>query len=106
MEVKKMNDIFVPHLDTATSERLISIAKRHGYTFYGMYENKSVTEIIRLFYKYNHGNSKIIWHFYFNDIINKLEITTTSKSVKNSYPQLKAIPITYYWGVTDIFNYT
>jgi hypothetical protein len=28
-----MNDIFVPHLDIVTSEKLIDVAKQHGYDF-------------------------------------------------------------------------
>ena len=99
-----MNDIFVPHLDKATSEKLINLAKEHGYNFFGTYKNKTVLEIINDFYKYNHGNSKILWHFYYNDIVGKLEITMTSKTIKNTYPQLKNIPITYYFGTVDIFD--
>ena len=100
-----MNDIFVPHLDMVTSEKLIDVAKQHGYDFYGIYKNKTVKQITEDFYKYTHGNCKILWHFYFNDITNKYEITTTCKAYKNSYPQLKNVKITYYFGGIDIFNY-
>lgn len=100
-----MNEIFVPHLDINTSEELLNLANKHGYNFYGYYKNKSVSEIIELFYKYNHGNSKILWNFYFNPINKKWEISTISKTIKNSYPHLKHIPITYYFGGIDIFNY-
>lgn len=100
-----MNDIFVKHLDKPTSKKLIELARQHGYEFYCNCKDMSVEELMEYFYKYNHGNSKILWHFYFNDIIKKWEIDMMSTAVKNSYPQLKNIPVTYYFGGVDIFNY-
>ena len=93
-----MYEVFIPHLDLATSEKLIAKAKEGGYNFFGRYKNMTVSQIIEDFYKYNHGNSKILWSFYYNGIIDKWESTTTSRTIKNTYPQLKNIPITYYFG--------
>lgn len=98
-----MKNLYIPHLDITTSEELIKLAQKHGYVFYGIYKNKSVSEIIEIFYKYNHGNSKLLWNFYFNNITNKLEITTTTKSIEKSYPHIKNVPITYFWGLSDPF---
>lgn len=100
-----MNDIFIKHLDRPTSKKLLKIAKEHGYNFYGSCKNMNVEELINFFYEHNHGNSKILWHFYYNYINNKWEIDMMSNVVKKSYPQLKNIPITYYFGGIDIFNY-
>lgn len=100
-----MNDIFVKHLDIPTSKKLIEVAKQHGYDFYGNCKGKTIEELMEYFYKYNHGNCRILWHFYFNDIINKWEMDMMSNVVKVSYPQLRNIPITYYFGGVDIFNY-
>lgn len=100
-----MNDIFVKHLDKPTSRKLIELGRQRGYEFYGNCKNMTVEELIDYFYKYNHKNSKILWHFYFNSIINKWEVEMMSAVVKNSYPQLKSVPVTYYFGGVDIFNY-
>ena len=93
-----MNDIFIPHIGVQTSTALIDFAKEQGFSFFGTYKNKTVSEIVDDFYKYNHGNSKMLWHFFYNNITGKYEITTTSRTVKNTYPQLKSVPITANWS--------
>lgn len=98
-----MKNLYIPHLDITTSKALLELARKHGYEFFGTFKNKNVNEIIKLFYEYNHGNSKLLWHFYFNDITNKLEITTTTKSIEKSYPHIKNVPITYFWGLSNPF---
>ena len=43
--------------------------------------------------KYYHGNSRLLLHLFYNDIINKYEMQATTATTEKSYPQNKKLNI-------------
>ena len=50
-------------------------------------------ELHEQFYKYNHGNAKMILNLFYNDITGRKEIATGYKAIYQTYPQYKNIKI-------------
>lgn len=68
-------------------ERRVRQAKANGYVWATDFPDHEPTyEEMKSWY---HGNSKLLLHLYYNDILNKLEMSVTTKAVMKTYPQYK-----------------
>ena len=62
-------------------------AKANGYVWATDFPDHEPTyEEMKSWY---HGNSKVLLHLYYNDILNRLEMSATTKAVMKTYPQYK-----------------
>lgn len=96
------NTIFLQWTDTNDMKRFLKVAYEMGYKFvckenYNINQKseKLKEEIESDFYSFYHKNSKIVLMFFKNSITSTKDIQFTTRSVKNTYPQLKNEPIHY-----------
>ena len=69
--------------------RVVSNLKKLGFVWATDFPNHEPTfEECKRFY---HGNSKLLIHTFFNDILNRYEMSAATLSVLKTYPQYKSI---------------
>lgn len=69
--------------------RVVSNLKKIGYVWATDFPNHEPTfKECKSFY---HGNSKLLIHTFFNDILQRHEMSATTLSVLKTYPQYKRI---------------
>lgn len=68
--------------------RVVSNLKKLGYVWATDFPKEPTFKECKGFY---HGNSKLLIHTFYNNIINKNEMAATTLSVLKTYPQYKGI---------------
>ena len=89
-------DIFLDYNnDLNKMQEILNSAKSDGFVMANDFNKEipSAEELYAEFRKYNHGNSKMILHFFHNNITNRKEISYGTRSIFQSYPQYKNIKI-------------
>lgn len=76
-------------------QEILKAAEQDGFVMASDFKKDIPTaeELYKEFRKYNHGNSKMILHFFYNDITNRKEISYGTRTIFRSYPQYKNIYI-------------
>ena len=70
-------------------KRRTQIAKANGYVWATDFPNHEPTyDEAKSWY---HGNSKLLLHLFYNSILNRLEMSVTTKAVIKTFPQYKGI---------------
>ena len=79
-------------------QNVLQQAKNNGFVMASDFDKNipSAEKLYNDFRKYNHGNAKIILHFFYNNITGRKEIAYGTKSAFLSYPQFKSIKITKF----------
>lgn len=81
--------------DLEKMQDMLKAAEEDGFVMANDF-NKTIPtarELYEEFKKNYHGNSKMILHFFYNNIINRKEISYGTRSVYKTYPQFKNIQI-------------
>lgn len=81
--------------DIKKMQSILSAAKKCGFVYASDFtaEIPTAKELLAQFKKYNHGNAKMILHFFHNQITGRKEISTGSRAIFKTYPQYKNIKI-------------
>ena len=85
-------DIFLDCMgNIETIDNILTLARKDGFTLASDFEKEipSAAELFAKFKKYYHGNSKMILHFFYNNITKRNEFDIGTKTIYRSYPQYK-----------------
>lgn len=91
----KKDDFFIQCASTEKMQSLLNVAKNCGFVYASDFtaEIPTAKELLAQFKKHNHGNAKMILHFFHNQITGRKEISTGSATIYRSYPQYKNLKI-------------
>lgn len=85
-------DIFLDcNSNIDTIDYMLTLARKEGFASASDFEKEIPTaaELFTKFKKYYHGNSKMILHFFYNNITKRKEFEIGTKTIYRSYPQYK-----------------
>lgn len=91
----RKDDFFIQCASAEKMQGLLNTLKKSGYVMASDFKKEIPTaqELLTEFKKYNHGNSKMLLHLFYNSITGRKEISTGSATVYKSYPQYKNLKI-------------
>lgn len=77
--------------DIVKIQNILTAAEADGFVMSSDFDKKipSANKLLDDFRKYNHGNSKLVLHFFYNTITGRKEISYGTKTIYRSYPQYR-----------------